>query len=120
MNHLRKSSSGLKSSSRTPVQAPPTSSSSCARPTRKRPASSSVASSFGSSPDNPATPFLIYRPNQPTRSHIGARVNDAAAGPYRERAASARDVLALLAPDLAVDTELIGELNATATTIGTR
>jgi hypothetical protein len=29
-------------------------------------------------------------------------------------------VLALLAPDLAVDTELIGELNATATTIGTR
>ena len=38
---------------------------------------------------------------------IGAPVNDAGAAPYRERAGSARDVLALLAPDLADDTDLI-------------
>lgn len=38
---------------------------------------------------------------------IGAPVNDAGAGPYLERAGSARDVLALLAPDLAGDTDLI-------------
>jgi fructuronate reductase len=36
----------------------------------------------------------------------GAPVNDAGAGPYRERAGSARDVLALLAPDLSGDTAL--------------
>jgi fructuronate reductase len=42
---------------------------------------------------------------------IGAPVDDAAAGPYRERAGSARDVLALLAPDLAGDTELIDAIN---------
>ena len=38
---------------------------------------------------------------------VGAPVNDAGAAPYRERAGSARDVLALLAPDLAGDTELV-------------
>jgi fructuronate reductase len=38
---------------------------------------------------------------------IGAPVNDDGAGPYRERAGSARDVLALLAPDLAGDADLI-------------
>jgi fructuronate reductase len=38
---------------------------------------------------------------------IGAPVSDDGAAPYRERAGSARDVLALLAPDLAGDTELI-------------
>ncbi|WBB67716.1 mannitol dehydrogenase family protein [Micromonospora sp. WMMD812] len=38
---------------------------------------------------------------------IGAPVNDAGAGPYLERAGSARDVLALLAPDLSGDTGLI-------------
>jgi fructuronate reductase len=38
---------------------------------------------------------------------IGAPVDDAGAGPYRERARSARDVLSLLAPDLADDTDLI-------------
>jgi fructuronate reductase len=37
----------------------------------------------------------------------GAPVNDAGAAPYRERAGSARDVLALLAPDLAGDAELV-------------
>lgn len=37
----------------------------------------------------------------------GAPVDDAAAGPYRDRAGSARDVLALLAPDLATDAELL-------------
>ncbi len=38
---------------------------------------------------------------------IGAPVNDAGAGPYRDRAGSVRDVLALLAPDLADDKVLI-------------
>jgi fructuronate reductase len=38
---------------------------------------------------------------------IGAPVNDAGAGPYQQRAGSARDVLALLAPDLAGDTDLV-------------
>ena len=38
---------------------------------------------------------------------IGTPVNDAAAGPYRERAGSVRDVVALLAPDLADDEALI-------------
>ena len=38
---------------------------------------------------------------------IGAPVDDAAAGPYRERAGSARGVLSLLAPDLAGDTDLV-------------
>jgi fructuronate reductase len=38
---------------------------------------------------------------------IGAPVDDAGAGPYRERAGSARGVLALLAPDLGEDTDLI-------------
>ena len=40
----------------------------------------------------------------------GAPVTDAAAGPYLDRAGSARDVLALLAPDLAGDEELIKAL----------
>jgi fructuronate reductase len=38
---------------------------------------------------------------------VGVAVNDAGAGPYRERAGSVREVLALLAPDLADDTDLI-------------
>ncbi len=38
---------------------------------------------------------------------IGAPVNDDGAGPYRQRAGSVGDVLALLAPDLAGDTKLI-------------
>jgi fructuronate reductase len=38
---------------------------------------------------------------------IGAPVNDAGAAPYQQRAGSVRDVLALLAPDLAGDTDLI-------------
>jgi fructuronate reductase len=38
---------------------------------------------------------------------IGAKVDDAGAGPYQDRASSVRDVLALLAPDLADDTALI-------------
>jgi fructuronate reductase len=38
---------------------------------------------------------------------IGAPVDDAGAGPYRDRTASPRDVLALLAPDLAGDTDLV-------------
>lgn len=42
---------------------------------------------------------------------IGAPVNDAGAGPYRARAGSARDVLALLAPDLAGDTDLISAID---------
>jgi fructuronate reductase len=41
---------------------------------------------------------------------IGAPVDDAGAGPYRERAASARDVLSLLAPDLAADADLVDAL----------
>jgi fructuronate reductase len=40
----------------------------------------------------------------------GAPVDDAGAGPYRERAGSARDVLALLAPDLAGDADLVTAL----------
>jgi fructuronate reductase len=40
----------------------------------------------------------------------GAPVNDAGAGPFAQRAASARDVLALLAPDLAGDTALVTAL----------
>jgi fructuronate reductase len=38
---------------------------------------------------------------------IGAPVKDAGAGPYRQAAGSVRDVIALLAPDLADDTALI-------------
>jgi fructuronate reductase len=38
---------------------------------------------------------------------FGAPVNDAGAGPYRERAGSVREVVALLAPDLAGDIELV-------------
>jgi len=45
---------------------------------------------------------------------IGAPVNDAGAAPYRERAGSARDVLALLAPDLAGDTDLINAIDGVA------
>jgi fructuronate reductase len=40
------------------------------------------------------------------RGH-GAPVNDVGAAAYRERAGSVRDVLALLAPDLADDTDLV-------------
>jgi fructuronate reductase len=42
---------------------------------------------------------------------IGAPVNDAGAGPYRDRAGSARDVIALLAPELADDEALIGTID---------
>jgi fructuronate reductase len=42
----------------------------------------------------------------------GAPVNDAGAGPYRERAGSPRDVLTLLAPDLADDKPLIEAVTA--------
>jgi len=42
----------------------------------------------------------------------GAPVDDAGAGPYRDRAGSARDVLALLAPDLAGDDDLVGAIEA--------
>ncbi|MFC3499628.1 mannitol dehydrogenase family protein [Micromonospora krabiensis] len=42
---------------------------------------------------------------------IGAPVDDAGAGPYRERARSARDVLGLLAPDLSGDLELVHALD---------
>jgi len=42
---------------------------------------------------------------------IGAPMNDAGAGPYRDRAGSARDVIALLAPDLADDEALIGQID---------
>lgn len=45
---------------------------------------------------------------------IGAPVNDAGAGPYQERAGSARDVLALLAPDLAGDTDLVDAIDEAA------
>jgi fructuronate reductase len=44
----------------------------------------------------------------------GAPVDDAAAGPYRDRAGSARNVLALLAPDLATDAELLDAIDAAA------
>jgi fructuronate reductase len=40
----------------------------------------------------------------------GAPVSDAGAGPYRERAGRPRDVLALLAPELAADDALVTEL----------
>jgi len=42
----------------------------------------------------------------------GAPVADAGAAPYRERAGSARDVLALLAPDLAGDAELVAAIGS--------
>jgi fructuronate reductase len=42
---------------------------------------------------------------------FGAPVNDAGAGPYRDRAGSARDVIALLAPELADDASLIGMID---------
>ena len=41
----------------------------------------------------------------------GTPVNDAGAEPYRERAGSVRDVVALLAPDLADDEALIKAIN---------
>jgi fructuronate reductase len=44
---------------------------------------------------------------------VGAPVNDAGAGPYRERAGSSRDVVALLAPDLAEDGALAGAVDET-------
>ncbi len=43
---------------------------------------------------------------------VGAPVDDAGAGPYRDRAGSARDVIALLAPDLAGDEALIDAIDA--------
>jgi len=45
---------------------------------------------------------------------IGAPVNDAGAGPYRDRAGSVRDVITLLAPDLAGDRALIDAVGAEA------
>jgi fructuronate reductase len=42
---------------------------------------------------------------------IGAPVNDAGAGPYRDRAGSTGDVIALLAPELADDEALIGTID---------
>jgi fructuronate reductase len=42
---------------------------------------------------------------------FGAPVNDAGAGPYLERAGSAREVIALLAPDLAEDTDLVAAVD---------
>jgi fructuronate reductase len=42
---------------------------------------------------------------------IGAPVDDAGAGPYRDRAGSPRDVLALLAPDLAADADLVDAID---------
>jgi fructuronate reductase len=38
---------------------------------------------------------------------FGAPVNDVGAGRYRERTGSVRDVIALLAPDLADDADLV-------------
>lgn len=49
---------------------------------------------------------------------IGAPVDDAGAGPYQERAGSARDVLALLAPDLTRDTELIDTISGALSVSG--
>jgi fructuronate reductase len=45
---------------------------------------------------------------------IGAPVNDAGAAPYQKRAGAARDVLALLAPDLAGDTDLTNAIDEVA------
>jgi fructuronate reductase len=42
---------------------------------------------------------------------FGAPVKDAGAAAYRERAGSARDVIALLAPDLAGDDDLVEAVN---------
>jgi fructuronate reductase len=42
----------------------------------------------------------------------GAPVNDAGAGPYQERAGSARDVLTLLAPDLGGDAALVAAIES--------
>jgi fructuronate reductase len=50
----------------------------------------------------------------------GAPVDDAGAGPYRERAGSPRDVLALLAPDLSTDGELIDAIDAALTPLAER
>ena len=47
---------------------------------------------------------------------IGVKVDDAGAGPYQDRAGSVRDVLALLAPDLAGDTDLIDAVEAAVQT----
>jgi fructuronate reductase len=44
----------------------------------------------------------------------GAPVNDVGAAPYQERARSAGDVLALLAPDLADDADLVTAVDAAA------
>jgi fructuronate reductase len=42
---------------------------------------------------------------------FGAPVKDAAAGPYREHAGSVREVIALLAPDLAEDGDLVAAVD---------
>ena len=42
---------------------------------------------------------------------IGAPIDDAGAGPYRERSGSVRDVIEQLAPDLAGDAELAGAVD---------
>ncbi len=44
---------------------------------------------------------------------LGVPVDDAGAAPYLQRAASARDVLGMLAPDLADDTELVAAVEET-------
>jgi fructuronate reductase len=48
----------------------------------------------------------------------GAAAGDAGASPYQARAASPRDVLALLAPDLAADAALVTELERAVAAIG--
>jgi fructuronate reductase len=44
---------------------------------------------------------------------VGAPVDDAGAGPFAERAGSVRDVVALLAPDLAADDTLVAAVGET-------
>jgi fructuronate reductase len=44
---------------------------------------------------------------------LGGAVNDAGAAPFQERAGSVHDVLALLAPDLADDADLVEAIEHT-------
>jgi len=46
---------------------------------------------------------------------LGAPVKDAGAAPYQERAGSVRDVIALLAPDLADDDDLVAAIDQRTT-----
>ena len=59
----------------------------------------------------PPAPCGSWPPGSTTCAESARRSTTPRAGPYRERAASPRDVLSLLAPDLAGDTDLVDAID---------